>query len=143
MKIDGGCHCGAITYEAEVDPENVFLFHCTDGQALSGAAYRTVVRTPEAAFRLLTGSPKIYIKTAQSGAKREQAFCPDCGSPLYATSVRDGGADAPRVFGIRVGTVRQRDRLPPKARADLEAWEAETAAMRREQLERRRRESSR
>ena len=21
MKIDGGCHCGAIAYEAEVDPE--------------------------------------------------------------------------------------------------------------------------
>jgi len=21
MKIDGGCHCGKITYEAEIDPE--------------------------------------------------------------------------------------------------------------------------
>ena len=115
MKIDGGCHCGAITYEAEVDPENVFLCHCTDCQTLSGAAYRTVVRTPEAAFKLLTGSPKIYVKTAQSGAKREQAFCPDCGSPLYATSVPGAGADEPRVFGIRVGSVRQRSQLPPKA----------------------------
>jgi len=23
MKIDGGCHCGNITYTAEIDPENV------------------------------------------------------------------------------------------------------------------------
>ena len=23
MKIDGGCHCGKITYTAEVDPEKV------------------------------------------------------------------------------------------------------------------------
>ena len=23
MKIDGGCHCGDITYEAEIDPEKV------------------------------------------------------------------------------------------------------------------------
>ncbi|CCV10081.1 hypothetical protein MESS4_120202 [Mesorhizobium sp. STM 4661] len=25
MKVDGGCHCGAITYEAEVDPEKVSI----------------------------------------------------------------------------------------------------------------------
>ena len=23
MKIDGGCHCGNITYRAEIEPENV------------------------------------------------------------------------------------------------------------------------
>lgn len=27
MKIDGGCHCGAITYEAEVDPEKTSICH--------------------------------------------------------------------------------------------------------------------
>ena len=32
MKIDGGCHCGAITYEAEVDPEKTSICHCTDCQ---------------------------------------------------------------------------------------------------------------
>ncbi len=25
MKIDGGCHCGKITYTAEVDPESRHL----------------------------------------------------------------------------------------------------------------------
>ena len=25
MKIDGGCHCSAITYRAEIDPENVLI----------------------------------------------------------------------------------------------------------------------
>ena len=25
MKIDGGCHCGAITYRAEIDPETVIV----------------------------------------------------------------------------------------------------------------------
>jgi len=26
MKIDGGCHCGNITYTAEIDPENVGIY---------------------------------------------------------------------------------------------------------------------
>jgi hypothetical protein len=43
MHIDGACHCGKITYEAEVDPEAVGICHCTDCQTLSGTAFRTVV----------------------------------------------------------------------------------------------------
>ena len=30
MKIDGGCHCGYITYEAEAEPERTTICHCTD-----------------------------------------------------------------------------------------------------------------
>jgi hypothetical protein len=30
MKVTGGCHCGYITYEVEVDPANVKVSHCTD-----------------------------------------------------------------------------------------------------------------
>ncbi len=26
MKIDGGCHCGYITYKAEADPERTTIF---------------------------------------------------------------------------------------------------------------------
>jgi hypothetical protein len=29
MKIDGRCHCGYITYEAEVDLANVMICHCS------------------------------------------------------------------------------------------------------------------
>ena len=29
MQIDGQCHCGKITYEAEIDPEAVSVCHCT------------------------------------------------------------------------------------------------------------------
>jgi hypothetical protein len=43
LKIDGGCHCGLITYEAEVDPEHVEICHCTDCQSLSGSAFRVFV----------------------------------------------------------------------------------------------------
>lgn len=89
MKIDGGCHCGYITYEAMVDPELVGICHCTDCQTLSGSAFRTVVFAPKDAFKLLTGKPKLYIKTAESGAKRAQAFCSECGTPVYSAEVGD------------------------------------------------------
>ena len=32
MKIDGGCHCGVITFEGEIDPEKVGICHCADCQ---------------------------------------------------------------------------------------------------------------
>jgi hypothetical protein len=47
MKIDGRCHCGNVSYEAEIDPEKVMICHCTDCQMLSGSAFRTVVPTQE------------------------------------------------------------------------------------------------
>ena len=28
MKIDGKCHCGNVTYEAEVNPDFVVICHC-------------------------------------------------------------------------------------------------------------------
>src|SRR5262252_104545 len=109
MNIDGGCHCGKITYTAEVDPEKVGICHCTDCQTLSGTAFRVSVPASKENFHL-SGNLKIYVKTAESGAKRAQAFCPECGTPIYASAASD-----PQVFNIRVGTVRQRAELRPKA----------------------------
>ena len=110
MKIDGGCHCGTITYEAEIDPEKVGICHCTDCQTLSGSAFRTILVVPEDDFKLLSGEPKTYVKIGESGAKRAQTFCSECRSPIYSTSFGDG----PKLFSVRLGTARQRDELPPK-----------------------------
>jgi hypothetical protein len=57
MKINGGCHCGYIAYEAEVDPEQTAICHCTDCQTLSGSAFRTVIPAPDHSFRILSGEP--------------------------------------------------------------------------------------
>ena len=116
MKVDGGCHCGRITYEAEIDPEKVLICHCTDCQSLSGCAFRTVVRVPENAFKLLSGEPKRYVKQADSGNKLVMAFCGDCGSPIYGAHT----GDHPPFYGIRVGTIRQRGCTDAEA-ADLVA----------------------
>ncbi len=109
MKVDGECHCGAIRFEAEIDSENVVICHCTDCQKLSGTAYRVVAFTHPDALRLVSGEPRIYVKTAASGNPRAQGFCADCGSHIYATSVGDG----PKVYGLRAGVLNQLRELRP------------------------------
>ena len=109
MRVEGSCHCGNIQYEAEVDPAKVGLCHCTDCQVLTGSAFSMFAPVPRAAFRITRGQPKIYVKTAESGNRRAQAFCAECGSRLYAAAEVD-----PPIFNLRVGTVRERADLPPK-----------------------------
>jgi Glutathione-dependent formaldehyde-activating enzyme len=70
MKIDGHCHCGEIAFEAEVDPNAVNICHCTDCQTLSGSAFRINIPAPAEHFVLLSGTPKSYVKTAESGNQR-------------------------------------------------------------------------
>ncbi len=102
------CHCGAIAYEAIVDPDMVRICHCTDCQTLTGSAYRVNVPAPAESFVLLRGQPRIYIKTAESGTQRAHAFCPDCGTPIYSAAV----SDPPR-YSLRVGALKQRAALRP------------------------------
>lgn len=110
MKIDGACLCGQITYEADIDPENVLICHCADCQIHSASAYGVVVGVAGGQFRLLTGTLKEYEKTADSGRKRQLSFCPDCGTRIHArTKTNPNG-----FFGLRVGTIRQRAKLKPK-----------------------------
>ena len=110
MRIDGRCHCGYVTFEAEADPETVTVCNCTDCQTMSGAPLRAVIISRPGGFVLLSGKPTEYRKTADSGNVRVQGFCPYCGTALYATSVDD----RPKVYNVRLGSVRQRKELPPR-----------------------------
>ena len=111
MHVDGSCHCGAVTFTAQVDPETALICHCTDCQSLSGSAFRTVVQAPSETLVFTNQMPKTYIKIGSSGARREQGFCGNCGSGLYATAAEEG----PKIYGLRVGTLKQRASLPPKS----------------------------
>ena len=114
MKIDGACHCGAIAFEAELDPARVGICHCSDCQSLSASAFRTLALVDGETFTVLQGSPKDYVKVGDSGNRRVQAFCETCGSAIYSTSEGDG----PKAYNIRLGIVRQRHELPPQ----FECW---------------------
>ena len=110
MKIDGGCHCGYVQYKAEVNTNKVVICHCTDCQKLSTGVYRIIVPAKETEFTLTNQSPKDYIKTSNSGTPRIQAFFPECGSHVYATSVDNIGD---RIFNIRFGTINQKEQFAP------------------------------
>jgi hypothetical protein len=112
MKVTGGCHCRQITYEAEVDPTTVRVCHCTDCQRLSGTAFRTNISSLPGTFVLKSGTPKIYIKTAESGNKRAHAFCSERGAPIYAAAPEPN----PSTVGLRVGGIDQRAQCEPPIR---------------------------
>jgi len=69
LRIDGACHCGSISFTAEIDPSRVMVCHCSDCQLLSGSPFRAIVSASIATF-VIRGHPKCYIKTAQSGNRR-------------------------------------------------------------------------
>jgi hypothetical protein len=132
MRIDGTCHCGAISVEGEADPEKVVICHCTDCQTGTGSAFRVSVPVPGATFKII-GRPSLYLKTtADSGNPRVQAFCPQCGSPIYSTTPGDGPQAS---YMLRVGILRQRDQLMPKRQIWLRSarpWVTELAALPRD-----------
>ena len=109
MRVDGQCLCGALEYEAEIDPTSAHICHCTDCQTLTGSAFRTIVFVTEG-FRFLKGEPKTYAKTADSGNRRVLAFCPTCGTSVYSRP-EDGKQG---YFRLRVGSLRQRYQLTPR-----------------------------
>ena len=112
MKVHGSCHCGRVTYEAEIDPESAGLCNCTDCQMLTGSVFRVSVPAPSSRFRLVTGELSVYVKTADSGTKRRHSFCPTCGTPVHATA----DTDDPPSYSLRIGCLRERAMLPPKRR---------------------------
>lgn len=107
MRVEGQCHCGEISFSADIDPAQVALCHCTDCQVLSGSPFREIATAPIETF-VLKGSPKSYIKVAASGNRRAQVFCPTCATPLYATAPENATS-----VTLRLGCVKQRTELRP------------------------------
>jgi hypothetical protein len=109
MQVEGQCHCGAIAYEAEVDPQKAVICHCTDCQILSGAPFRASVPVSVQDLDIRKGAPRVYVKVADSGNRRAIGFCGDCGTEFYSTS-----ADDPKFYNLRLGPIKQRAQIAPR-----------------------------
>ena len=107
IHVNGSCHCGKIEIEAKVKLSEVRACHCTDCQKMSGAPMRAIAMAPSNKIEI-TGRPKEYIKIGDSGNKRIQAFCPNCGTQLFATDLDK------TLFNLRTGFLEQKNELSPK-----------------------------
>jgi len=110
MNVDGGCLCGAIKYQAVLDPERCAICHCKNCQVNSGTAFGWIVHIQNRQFQLTCGRLKVFETIADSGRRRCLSFCGDCGTRIHAQTLEEPDA----FFGLRAGTVRQRHLLAPK-----------------------------
>ena len=106
IKISGKCHCGAISIKAEIGSDMVVACHCVDCRVFGGGPFRAVAIAKAENFEM-EGKPVEYVKIADSGNKRLQAFCGACGTHLYATDEERRG------FNIRTGFLDQHETLVP------------------------------
>jgi hypothetical protein len=105
MKLEGGCYCGEIRYQAEGDPAFKGQCHCRECQYISGGHPSVIIGMPEAGFAYTKGAPKEYRRgDLESPVTRE--FCGECGTHLVSKApslpgtalIKVGTLDDPGVF---------------------------------------------
>lgn len=112
MRITGGCFCGELRYEADVQDAPVAVCHCRDCQIFGGSAFRLACPVPPERFEVTKGDPKHFDKTADSGKVRRMVFCGTCGTHICSTSPEP---DPGGFVSIRVATADQFGEFAPAA----------------------------
>jgi hypothetical protein len=111
MSITGGCHCGAIRYEASGDAITHALCHCSDCRRHAGAPMVGWTMYQEGAVRVTKGTPKTY-KSSPHGRRQ---FCADCGTGLFYTNAEV----LPGIIDIQSATYDDPDRVPARAHIQI------------------------
>jgi hypothetical protein len=81
MPLTGGCHCGAIRYQAEGQALTHGLCHCTDCRRHAGAPMVGWTMYPEGAVTVLKGTPRIYGRRRTGGGTSAPSAAPGCSIP--------------------------------------------------------------
>lgn len=84
-RYTGGCACGALRYETRSEP--VFQNHCQcrHCQKRSGTGHSSYLTFPRRADFAISGEARTWQVEGDSGKGKIHAFCPTCGTPVYAT----------------------------------------------------------
>jgi hypothetical protein len=90
---EGGCLCGAVRYRVVGPPVAVSICHCSNCQRNSGSAFSLNAIFPKEALTV-TGAPKSYIDSGDTGAGVERTFCGTCGTPIESRSIMSSVAHA-------------------------------------------------
>ncbi|CAN5230547.1 GFA family protein [soil metagenome] len=115
----GGCHCGAIRYTVEGEPEHSALCHCGDCTRSAGAPMVGWAMFPVDQVSIV-GTPVTY----RSSPPVARLFCGACGTGLFYTN----GMAFPGMIDIQISTFDDPDAFPPGAHiqvAEAARWESE------------------
>ena len=108
----GGCACGGIRYEVSGEPAMMNLCQCRQCQRDTGnghAAHMTFV----GASVTVTGEASVWQNIGDGGTRKNRAFCPTCGNPVYLTL-----PDMPEIFVASAGSLDD----PGRYRPDIVMW---------------------
>ena len=105
MKLEGGCYCGAVRYEASGDPLFKGQCHCRECQYISGGSPNVTMGMPADRFAYTKGAPKGFQRSDLDDPVTRE-FCPECGTHLLsrapslpgAVLLKVGTFDDPSVF---------------------------------------------
>jgi len=100
--------CGGIRYEVDRFAGSVVNCHCSMCRKATGAAFRTRVSVPSAAFRWLQGEE--LVSRYESSPGQTRTFCRVCGATL-PTFFRDH----PEVIGLPLGSLDDDPGIRPTA----------------------------
>lgn len=79
----GGCRCGAVRFEAVVEPHRISDRHCTDWRRATGAPVSAFVGFGSGDLRFTAGEPRPF-EHAPAG----RSFRATCGSPPASVDAR-------------------------------------------------------
>lgn len=103
-RVEGGCYCGAVRYEANGECSNTMVCHCQTCRRVAAAPVVAWLTFPMSGFRFTKGKPREF----KSSAPVARAFCGDCGTPL--TYRHDSYVDA---IDIATCSLDEPARFPP------------------------------
>lgn len=104
--MTGGCQCRAVRYEADGEPIERALCHCTICRGTTGAPALAWFTVTTAAFRYTAGEPRRYASSEE--AVRE--FCGVCGTQLTFAH-RDYSGDR---IDVTTGSLDAPEAAPPR-----------------------------
>lgn len=100
----GGCRCGAVRFQVRAEPLNVRVCHCRICQKTTGQPFFARAMFPREAVEISGRTER-----CASSARLDRAFCPRCGTPLFAEP-----KDEPARIGVALGALDDPSALPPQ-----------------------------
>ena len=123
MNLSGGCLCGAVRFAGVAEPVFQVKCHCSDCRKTAGAGHAAMIGVPEGAV-VFTGEAREFRSLADSGREVTRAFCPRCGSGIYARPAAAAGL----VF-VRASALDNPDQFKPQMAvwtSSIAAWDVAT-----------------